>query len=191
MHQQHVVQESALAAYTSGLSSVWETWSPSIAQARHLLMAGSYGELTDDDRASALRRLQYRAHTAYEFVAGLQPPFSGIDAHETLIATMAHCRDTLGVIAVRAELDELDDHTCDIGMHSVASTRDAFANAQAAPQQSPWQMYGNGIEPSLVHHLHPTPRESRLMGAALWGLVVVCTVLFSVLLYEVLTAPTS
>jgi hypothetical protein len=191
---QHIVHDPTSAEYSGGLDMVWQQWEPALRRAERMLRGGTdafeyhHDEAGGGESIEFLRRCQYRAHTAAEFASGLRPPLAAVDAHEYLVASLEASRDTLGVLAVRAELDELDEQVAEIGLHAVSSTRDAFSGARNSSIAA--FRFTETIEPIYVR---ATPIESRGMGIVLWGLVAVCAVLFAVLLFEVflLSAPTS
>lgn len=187
--RQHIVHDQASAAYTGGIDSVWSSWEPALRRAERLLLAGgSLHDANAEDSVTELRRAQYQAHIAAEFVSGLRPPLPAVDAHEYLVSTLESCRETLGVLAVRAELDELDENTTDIGLHSVANTREAFRAARSTTLAA--YQFTEHLRPMYLEQI-PARSESRGIGVLLWGLVAVCAVLFTLLLFEVflLTSP--
>lgn len=181
--KQHIVHDPTTAEYAVGLEAVWSQWEPSLRETERLLHAGparhdSHGEAL----AERLRRAQYRAHTAGEFTSGLRPPLAAVDAHEHLVATLDNCRDTLGVLAVRAELEELDEHTAEIGLHTVSSTRDAFQAARYSSAAA--HRFTTDLEPVFVQ-AQMLPGAPRGASTLMWTLVAMCAVLFTVLLFEV------
>lgn len=181
--RQHIVQDTTTAEYAGGLESVWAQWEPSLREVERLLHAGTARyDAPGDGLAELLRRAQYRAHTAGEFASGLRPPLAAVDAHECLIATLDNCRDTLGVLAVRAELDELDEHTAEIGLHAISSTRDAFQSARSSSAAA--YRFTTDMQPMYVQH-DPVHHGSGALNVLLWTMVASCALLFTVLLFEV------
>lgn len=179
--KQQMAPESAIAEYAGGLTELWAEWEPWLHRAELLLQDGGESLQDVDDPEELLRQVQYHAHTSGELAEGLQPPLAALDAHQYLLASLQACRDTLGAIAMRAEIDELDEQTAEFGVHAVASTRDAF---QAA-RYSTWA--ANAFSESLGPMLLPVPTSapSRL-GVAIWILTAVCAVLFTVLVFEIM-----
>lgn len=182
--RQHIAYDQTPATYAEGLESIWADWDPVLRFTERMLRGGAT-PLSEarDEAVTALRRCQYRAHSASELAAGLRPPLAAIDAHEYLVTALSTCRDTLGVIAIRCELDELDEQTTEIGMHSASTTREAFQAAR----------YSTVAAFHLTESLDPLcadPGRSEQagdgMGFVLWGLVALCAVLFTVLLWEIL-----
>lgn len=49
-----------------------------------------------------------------------------------LVDALGSCRDALGVLAVRAELDELGDDVAALGSQAIELTRNAFDGARAS-----------------------------------------------------------
>lgn len=181
--KQHTVHDPAIAAYAGSVEQVWSNWEPMLRRIERMLHAGAIAfEHDPEEGAATLRQAQYRAHTTSEFASALQPPTIVADAHEYLVATLDATRETLGALAVRVELDELDEHSAEIGLQTVLATREAFESARWSSSEA-WQ-YSNGLEPLYAPDPHGTP--SGRGGTLLWGLVGVCTVLFAVLLVQVL-----
>lgn len=181
--KQHMVHDSTTAEYAGGLDAVWRQWEPSLRRAERLLHAGAARyDAPGEDVAELLRRSQYGAHTASEFASGLRPPLAAVDAHDYLVTALDNCRDTLGVLAVRAELDELDEHTAEIGLHTVTSTRDAFQTARNSSAAA--YRFTTDMQPIYVQS-QPQPQGGRAVTVLLWALVATCAVMFTVLLFEV------
>jgi len=148
-----------------------------------MLRAGTIAFEHDPEAAAdELRRAQYRAHSAAELLTGLAPPEIAIPVHEHVFATLESCRDALGVLAVRAEIDDLDEHTTEIGLHTVLATRQAFSAARMSASSA------RALEPGLQPvSLYDAPDQGRRgVGVVLWALVIACAMLFGVLLVEVL-----
>src|SRR5207244_864665 len=133
---------------------------------------GGAGLALHDDAPELLRQSQYRAHTAGEFASGLRPPLAAIDAHQYLVSVLHACRDTLGVLAVRAELDELDEQSAEIGLHSAATTREAFQGARYSSVAA--YHFMDAVDPVYVQ---PTKVESRGLTTVMWSLVGLCAIL--------------
>ena len=181
---QNITHDQTTEQYTSMLNSLWSQWEPALRDTERLLL-GNTGRFSDapEDLCSALRRSQYRAHTVSELVAGLHPPGQALDAHEMLLTTFSNCRDMLGVLAIRAELDELDEHTAEIALGSISSTRDAFRSVRHSTS-SAWQFRGN-LEPLYMNPMPEAPPRARALTIAMWSLVAACAVLFMVLALEI------
>jgi hypothetical protein len=182
--KQHVVHDQVAVRYADGVDHVWATWEPSLRRCERLL--GTHGwraGFDGDELAGELRRAQYRAHTAAEFAAGLVPPASALDAHAMLIGTLASCRDALGVIAIRAEMHELDEDIAEIGLHAVDTTRDAFRGARSTTALVHAWIAEDQVDPDWLGG--DSGPGSRLWPFLLWLLVGICAALFVVLLVEV------
>jgi hypothetical protein len=181
--RQHIVQDSTTAEYAGGLESVWGQWEPSLRDVERLLHAGAARyDAPGDGVAELLRKAQYRAHTASEFASGLRPPLAAVDAHEFLTTALDNCRDTLGVLAVRAELDELDEHTAEIGLGTVSATREAFQSARHSSAAA--YRFTTDMQPIYTQPV-PVKRSGSAVNVLLWALVATCALLFTVLLFEV------
>ena len=181
--KQHIVHDPTTAEYAGGLDAVWHQWETPLREAERLLHAGAARyDAPGDAVADLLRKVQYKAHTASEFASGLRPPLPAVDAHEMLVTSLDNCRDTLGVLAVRAELDELDEHTAEIGLQTVSSTRNAFQTARYSSTAA-WQ-FSESIEPMYIQPTVLTSGRDR-MNIVLWALVALCALVFTVLLFEV------
>jgi len=182
--KQHVAQDQVAVRYADGVDHVWTAWEPTLRRCERMLGASSWRAGSDpEELAHQLRRAQYRAHTASEFAAGLVPPPSATDAHGFLLGTLASCRDTLGVLAIRAELDELDDDTAEIGLHAVDVTRDAFRGARSTTALVHAWVAEDQVDPEW---LHERSSPSRLWPFLLWMLIASCAALFVVLVVQVL-----
>ena len=182
--KQHVVHDQVAVRYADGVDHVWTGWEPALRRCERLLGGQSWrADIDADELASQLRRAQYRAHMAAEFASGLVPPPSAIDAHTMLVATLSACRDALGVIALRAELDELDDDIAEIGLHAIDTTRDAFRGARSTTALVHAWIADDRVDPEW---LAPRDAPSRAWQFALWALAAACVALFVVLAVEVL-----
>ncbi|MEO6866719.1 MAG: hypothetical protein ABI200_01725, partial [Gaiellales bacterium] len=113
--------------------------------------------MTDSDElAEELRRVQYRAHSSSEFAAGLTPPPSALDAHLIVMGSLIACRDALGVLAVRADLDELDEETAEIGLHAIDATRDAFMGVRSSTALVHAWVANDQVDPDwIIDHTGP------------------------------------
>ncbi|MCW2974567.1 MAG: hypothetical protein JWN72_2840 [Thermoleophilia bacterium] len=179
----HVVQDQVATLYADGVDQVWSTWEPSLRRCEQLL---GTAERRDQHRAHDLaehfRRAQYRAHVAGELAVGLVPPVQAVHPHDQLVGVLGVCRDTLSVIAVRAELDELDDETALIGLLAIDATRDAFRGArETSTDLQAWISEAGPVAPWVV----PDTAPSRFMTLLMWSLIGVCAVLFLALVAEV------
>ena len=186
--KQHVVHDQVAIRYADGVDHVWTAWEPSLRRCERTLGATSWrAGVEPDELAGPLRRAQYRAHTAAEFAAGLMPPQSATDAHAVLLGTLASCRDTLGVLAIRAELDELDDDVAEIGLHAVDITRDAFRGARSSNALVHAWIAEDRVDPEW---LHEQSAPARTWPFLLWMLIATCAALFVVLVVQVLVVGT-
>lgn len=182
MGQQHATRDQIAVRYADGVDHVWATWEPSLRRCERIFGASSWRTGIDgEELATQLRQSQYRAHTAAEFAAGLVPPPSALDAHAYLLASLAACRDALGVLAVRAELDSLDDDVAEIGLHAVDTTRDAFRGARSTTALVHAWIADDRVDPAWLTPRGPAraTRAWRLFGwiallsmAALVGLLI-------------------
>lgn len=178
-----VVHDQVASLYADGVDHVWSTWEPSLRSCERILANSSRRHAMEPaDVASQLRRVQYHAHLAGELSTGLVPPIEQATRHGSLVTSLELCRDTLGVLAVRAELDELDDETTVIGLLAADATRDAFLGARTTPASVPAWMANDGIQPDWIE---PAAAPSRAMTMLMWSLVVVCAVLFVALVAEI------
>jgi hypothetical protein len=182
--KQHVVQDQVAVRYADGIDHVWTSWEPSLRRCERMLGAASWRAGVDgEELALQLRRAQYRAHTAAEFAAGLVPPPSAADAHGFLLGSLASCRDALGVLAIRAEMEGLDDDVAEIGLHAVDVTRDAFRGARSTTALVHAWIAEDQVDPEW---LHEQSEASRLWPFLLWLLIATCAALFVVLVVQVL-----
>ncbi|MCW2925062.1 MAG: hypothetical protein JWM98_2466, partial [Thermoleophilia bacterium] len=181
--KQGVARDGVAVRYADGVDHVWDEWEPTLRRCERLLSGHTWrAGFESEELASQLRRAQYRAHTSAEFAAGLVPPPSATDAHGLLLGSLASCRDTLGVLAVRADLDELDDDTAEIGLHAVDITRDAFRGARSTTALVHAWVAEDQVDPGW---LHEPARRTWAWPVLLWLLVATCAVLFVVLVVEV------
>lgn len=182
--KQHVVQDQVAVRYAEAIDRVWEGWEPSLRRCERLLGGQAWRAGTDPEQlAEQLRRAQYRAHTAAEFAAGLVPPASALDAHAVLVGTLGACRDTLGVLALRADTEQLDEDVAEIGLHAVDATRDAFRGARSTTALVHAWIAADQVDPAW---LQQDRQGSRLWPFLLWMLLATCASLFVVLVVEVL-----
>lgn len=179
MHQ-HVIQDQIAVRYADGIDDVWDSWEPSLRRCERLLGATAWRTSMDDEQATQLRRAQYRAHTAAEFAAGLIPPSSATEAHASLLGALASCRDVLGVLAIRAELDEFDDDVAEIGLHAVEMTRDAFHGARTTTALVHAWIADDHIAPEWLDEHSPSshvwPWVLRMLVMAAISLAIVLVV---------------
>ena len=194
----HATSMQQAAAWAEGIEDVWGTWSDPLRSAERLLAAPDAHDLLDeDDFIELLRRAQYGAHAASELLAGLEPPHRATHAHELLVGTLATCRDTLGVVAVRAETGELDGEACRIAHDAVRATRRSFEGALETSRAAARVAQGtiSALDPaedlraSLAERdgdRYDEPHASRGMLVLLWGMVATCGVLFTALVAQLL-----
>lgn len=178
--RQSVTRHGYAEAYAQGVEGAWATWEPSLRRAERLLRVSARSHADAEEIAAGLGRSQYAAHASSELALGLEPPPGSQSAHVLLVETMAACRDTLGVLSLRSELDELDEESRDIGLHAIHASREAFAGARGA----------TGFPEVVFVDTGPAVRDAssgadRAVAWLLWGLVATCVVLFTALLFEV------
>jgi hypothetical protein len=131
--KQHVAIDLVAVRYSDGIDHVWHAWAPHALRCQQVFSAACADAIDDGDAAATtLRTAQYQAHVASEFAAGLVPPPSSSDPHAVLLATLASCRDALGVLAVRAEIDELDLDVAEIGLHAIEACGEAFRGVRSS-----------------------------------------------------------
>lgn len=190
--RQHATFDSTSIEYADDVDAIWRSWEPHLRSAQRLLShsAAVLGE--DDGTIDRLRQIQYQAHTASEFAGGLQPPVVASEAHDYLVATLDACRDTLSVLAMRADTGDLDEQTAEIGLHAVAGTREAFQLARYSSMTA--YAFDEDLEPMLdaerlQHRRRRSSDNTRGMTILLWTLGVTCATLLGVLLTEIFLVP--
>jgi hypothetical protein len=177
--KQHVVTDQVAVRYADGVDHVWTTWEPALRRCERILGGQTWRSGLDaEDLSSQLRNAQYRAHMAAEFASGLVPPPSAIDAHSMLIGTLGACRDALGVIALRAEMEELDEDIAEIVLHAVDTTRDAFRGARSTTALVHAWIADDRVDPDWLSDARPPSRTWQFL---LWMLAATCAALFIVL----------
>jgi hypothetical protein len=191
--KQHATFDSMSIDYADDVDAIWRSWEPHLRSAQRLLTHSATVLADADDTTDRLRQIQYQAHTASEFAGGLQPPVVASEAHEYLLATLDACRDTLSVLAARADMGELDEQTAEIGLHAVTGTREAFQLARYSSMTA--YAFDEEVEPMLdvAAFRRPNARSvrhhSRAITVTLWTLGVLCAVLLGVLLAELFLLP--
>ncbi len=187
--KQHVAHDQLAVRYADGVDHVWSSWEPSVRTCERLFGAALWrADLDGDTLASEIRRAQYRAHTAAEFASGLVPPPSAVDAHTYLLATLAACRDALGVLAVRAELDELADDLAELGLHAVDATRDAFRGARSTSVLVQAWVAEDQVDPEWLRE--PSGSSRSWSAIVVWGMVATASLLLAALVLQVLVLGT-
>lgn len=182
--KQHVVHDQVAVRYADGVDHVWTSWEPALRRCERILGGQTWRSgLDTEELAAQLRNAQYRAHMAAEFASGLVPPPSAIDAHSMLVGTLGACRDALGVIALRAELEELDEDIAEIGLHAVDTTRDAFRGARSTTALVHAWIADDRVDPDWLQQTSPGSRTWQFL---LWLLAAVCVAMFVVLTVQVL-----
>ncbi|MBC7460971.1 MAG: hypothetical protein H7287_06380 [Thermoleophilia bacterium] len=179
----HAVHDQVASLYADGVDQVWASWEPSLRRCEQLLGSADHRQRCHtDDLAQHFRHAQYHAHIAGELAVGLVPPKQSAHPHDQLVGVLGMCRDTLSVIAVRAELDELDDETALIGLLAIDSTRDAFRGARVTSTDlQAWITATSPVAPWVM----PQTPPSTFMTLLMWSLIGVCGVLFLALVAEV------
>lgn len=181
---QHTTSDITSADYHHQVERIWVEWEPMLRTAERLLHSGSIAfERDPEGGAQLLRRVQYRAHTSCAFVEAITAPMSASEAHEYLAHTLANVRETMGILAVRVELDELDEHSAELGLQHVLSTRDAFQAARWTGNAD-WSSHG-GFEPYL-HEAQMRDHRHASGGMLLWGMAALCSTLLVVLMVQLL-----
>lgn len=184
MGQQHATRDQVAVRYADGVDHVWAAWEPSLRRCERIFGANSWrAGIEGEELAVQLRQAQYRAHTASEFAAGLVPPPSALDAHAYLLGSLASCRDALGVLAIRAEMDSLDDDVAEIGLHAVDTTRDAFRGARSTTALVHAWVANDGVDPAWLApgSVPPASRAWRVLG---WCFLLATVALLGVLVVQ-------
>jgi hypothetical protein len=88
--------------YASQVGELWSELSLTLARLEAIALAPDL--LDEDETVGALRRLQYRLHTAGESVLGLSPPAAAEPAHSELAAALGDARDATGDVVEAADL---------------------------------------------------------------------------------------
>ncbi|MCB0878122.1 MAG: hypothetical protein KDC46_03990 [Thermoleophilia bacterium] len=184
MKQQHVANEQLAIRYADGIDHLWASWEPAVRSCQRVFGGRAWRTGIDpQDLAGELRRAQYRAHTSGEFATGLVPPPSARDAHVQLLGSLGACRDVLGVLAIRAELCELDEDAAEIGMQAVDATRDSFMGARSTTALVQAWVADDAVDPAWLHGVE---QPQKAWPISLWLLLGTCTLLLLVLLAEVI-----
>jgi hypothetical protein len=184
--KQHVVHDQVAVRYADGIDHVWMAWEPSLRRCERLFGGDPEQEpLGTEELAGLLRRTQYRAHTAAEFTAGLVPPPSASDMHLHLLDALGDCRDVLGVLALRADMDELDDDAYRVGAAALGATRDAFRGARASTALVHAWVADDAVDPTWAE-ASSAAAPGRIRSLVTWSLVVLGALLLVALLIELL-----
>ena len=179
--KQHVAHDQVAIRYADGIDRVWDAWATHAQRCERLFVASQWrAPLDEEDIVTSLRQAQYRAHLASEFAAGLIPPPSTMDTHGYLLGTLAACRDTLGVLATRAELGQLDADAAEIGLHAVDATCEAFRGAHSSTALVHAWIADEQVDPDWLHD-EPHEERSRWVAVLAWMLVAACVSLLAAL----------
>ncbi len=147
MQQDNITQVTGTSEYSSGIESIWNQWDPIARSATKLLHASKNMDPDlGEEIGERFRRMQYKTHVAAEFADSFRAPINLVDTHDYLVKVLEHCREAFGVIAIRMELDEMDDTTIDNGLQSIAATSEAFRLIRSTPHS--W--YGDDTSPQLL-----------------------------------------
>ncbi len=87
--------------YASQVGELWHELSTTLVRLESI--ASTPDLLDEDETVGALRRLQYRLHTASESALGLSPPASAEPAHTELAAALTGARDATGDVVEAAD----------------------------------------------------------------------------------------
>jgi hypothetical protein len=82
--------------YATQVGELWTGLSQTLARLEAIAVTPDL--LESDETVDALRRLQYRLHTASESVLGLSPPKAAAPAHSELASALAGARDATGEV---------------------------------------------------------------------------------------------
>ena len=91
----------AAERYASQVGELWHELSHTLARLEGI--AAAPDKLDEDETVGALRRLQYRLHTASESALGLSPPAAAEPAHSELAAALTGARDATGEVVEAAD----------------------------------------------------------------------------------------
>jgi hypothetical protein len=94
------------------------------------------------------------------------------------MGSLGSCRDVLGVLAIRAELEELDDDAAEIGLHAVDVTRDAFRGARSTTALVHAWVAADQVDPDWI--------DEATTPSAAWPWLITSLVLCSICLFVVL-----
>lgn len=167
--KQQIVHDQSVYAYSHQLDCIWAGWEPWLRESERMLYAGPEA-IDDEECPELLRRAQYHAHTAAEFTAGLDVPMHAFEAHDYLVRSLSTARDALSVLAVHAEMNDLDMRTTELGLRAVSGSRDAFRTALGVAQS------GGAVS---IRQMPAVPQQRRVdpLSVAIWSLGAVCLVL--------------
>jgi hypothetical protein len=87
--------------YASQVGELWHELSYTLVRLESI--AATPDLLDEDETVGALRRLQYRLHTAGESTLGLSPPAAAETAHSELAAALAGARDATADVVEAAD----------------------------------------------------------------------------------------
>jgi hypothetical protein len=87
--------------YATQVGELWHELSQTLVRLESI--AATPDLLDEDETVGALRRLQYRLHTAGESTLGLSPPAAAETAHSELAAALAGARDATGEVVEAAD----------------------------------------------------------------------------------------
>lgn len=178
--QQHTINNQLTPDYTALISSIWADWEPWLRRAEDLLRFEADDPEDRDALVEFFRTVQYRAHTAAEFIGGSQPPVSAFEVHEHLVLAYERVREAMVVVADRIDGFDFDGETRDLALQLLASTRHAYEGARTITQH---------VVP-FAHHPHAAyamaPAQPRSAATPIiWGLAATCAVLVTVLVVQV------
>jgi hypothetical protein len=175
--------------YATHLGELWSGLSQTLVRLESI--AGAPERLDDNETVDALRRLQYRLHTASVSVLGLSPPVDAEPAHSELAAALTGARDATGEVV--EAVDAAGSRGVDTMLHEWRGALFRIRLARLRITGSPPPAPATGSIPKLHAPLHAAlltlcGTAAFSIGAALgiwpiWvaGVIAVCA---SLLLYR-------
>jgi hypothetical protein len=145
----------AAERYASQVGELWTELSQTLARLEGIAAAPDL--LDEDETVGALRRLQYRLHTAGESALGLSPPAAAEPAHSELAAALTGARDATGDVVEAA-----DAH----GARGVDALLHEWRGALFRVRLARLRLTGGGVVPA------PPQREQRTIRAPMTATIL-------------------
>ena len=139
-------------------------------------------EISSSDLTDHLRRAQYRAHLGAEVGNGLAAPSPLGDAHAALVDAFVTCRETLAVLAVRAELDELDDEAATYGIRAIRLVDEAFDGVRATAELA--YAWHADVQHTAASDARERRQSASVFSIMTWVLVGTCTAIVIAVIVE-------
>ena len=99
--------------YATQVGELWSGLAQTLSRLESL--AAEPGRLDEDESVEALRRLQYRLHSASEYTLSMSPPAASAPAHGELAAALTGARDATGEVV--GAIEALGAHAVDTLLH--------------------------------------------------------------------------